>query len=114
MPATPVGHKQLAAGRWFALSPLEQLAHIGSEVDRAIRADGEGRVDRRHHAIDRALELFDMTATDARWRGCRLRELRRAREEFCRLFFSDDVPAGSGESLRAYFLAFALAVRRRA
>ena len=114
MQPNPVAHKELAAGRWFTFSPLEQLAHIGSEVDRAVRADADGRRERRDRAIDRALELFDLTATDARWRGPRLRELRRAREEFCRLFFGDDVPAGSAESLRAYFLRFAMAVRRTA
>jgi len=36
-------HAELAAGRWFDLSLVEQLAHIGSEVDRAIRAWNAGK-----------------------------------------------------------------------
>jgi len=112
-PLTPA-HQSLAAGRWQTLTPLEQLAHIGSEVDRAIQADQLGRLQRREAAIRRALELFDLTASDARWRGPRRRELLRAREEFCRLFFTDDAEAGSAASLRKYFLYFAIAARRAA
>jgi hypothetical protein len=61
----------------------------------------------------RALELFDLTATDARWRGARRREILRAREEFCRLFHATDVAPASAEGLRRYFVAFAVAARRR-
>lgn len=105
------GHESLAAGRWQALEPVEQLAHIGSEVDRAIRARRSGRETRHDAALRRALELFDLTAADERWRGPRRRELLRAREEFCRLFFSDDVPPEAADSLSRYFLYFAIAAR---
>jgi len=29
-------HKQLASGRWFKLSLVEQLANVGSDVERTI------------------------------------------------------------------------------
>ena len=106
------GHRDLAAGRWHTLTLLEQLANLGSEVDRAIRAHDSDRTVRRDEAIRRALELFDLTAADRRWRGLRRREMLRGREEFCRLFFADDAPAGSAASLSAYFLQFAMAARR--
>lgn len=112
MQAKPPGHQGLAAGRWHTLTLLEQLANVGSEVDRAIQAHASGRAARRDAALGRALELFDLTAADARWRGPRRREVLRAREEFCRLFFADDVPAGSAASLSRYFLWFAVAARR--
>lgn len=112
MDTRPPAHPSLTAGRWRGFSLIEQLAHIGSEVDRAIRADHAGRLSRRDAAIDRALELFDLTAGDDRWRGHRRREVLRTREEFCRLFLSEDVPAGSAESLSKSFLYFALAARR--
>lgn len=111
MQTVPHGHQDLAAGRWHTLTLVEQFANIGSEVDRAIRAHHNNRVARRDEAITRALELFDLTAADERWRGPRRRELLRTREEFCRLFFADDVPAGSAESLRKYFLYFGIAAR---
>lgn len=106
------GHVQAAAGRWAHLSLVEQMAHIGSEVERTVRAHESGREDRFESALTRALELFDLTGADHRWRGPRRREILRAREEFCRLFFDPDVPAGSGAGLRRYFLYFAVAARR--
>jgi hypothetical protein len=105
-------HAALAGGRWTELPLVEQLANIGSEADRAIRAHEAGRRERFDLALARALELFDLTAADDRWRGHRRREVLRAREEFCRLFFADDVTGESAAGLRRYFLAFAVAARR--
>ena len=105
------GHANLAAGRWESLSLVEQLANVGSEVDRAIKAHEAGRAERRDAAVNRGLELFDLTAADNRWRGPRRREILRAREEFCALFWGDTEPA-AGASLSRYFLYFAVAARR--
>lgn len=91
----------------------EQLANVGSEVDRAIRSSQSGRVSRFENALDRALELFDLTAADDRWRGPRRREVLRAREEFCRLFFDDDVHPESAQGLSRYFLQFATLARAK-
>lgn len=101
-----------AATRWSALTLMEQLAHVGSEVERAIRAREAGNLSRFDSALARALELFDLTAADPRWGAGRRREILRAREEFCRLFFDEAVPSGSADGLRRYFLAFAVAARR--
>lgn len=90
---------------------VEQLANIGSEVDRAVRAHEAGRNERRDLAVNRTLELFDLTAADDRWRGPRRREVLRAREQFCALFW-DDEPADTAKSLSRYFLHFATAARR--
>jgi hypothetical protein len=102
------------AERWRTLSLVEQMGNVGSEVQRAIRARELGRQDRFDSALARALELFDLTANDPRWRGPRRREILRAREEFCRLFFDPSVPASSAAGLNRYFLAFATAARRQA
>ena len=85
------------------------MGNVGSEVGRAIRAFSSGRTERFDRALARALELFDMTVTDARWTGARRRELCRAREEFCRLFFDQTVDPGSAAGLERYFLHFAFA-----
>ncbi len=106
-------HVGLAAGRWAALSLAEQLANVGTEVDRAIAAWEARRTDRFERALARALELFDLTAGDERWRGPRRREILRAREEFCRLFFDDECAPGAARTLTDYFLRFALLARRR-
>lgn len=106
------GHAGLASGAWSRLTIVEQMANVGSEVERAIRAHESGRTERRDQAIARALELFDLIGADERWRGARRRETRRAREEFCRLFYGDDVRPGEANSLQKYFLQFAVAARQ--
>ena len=106
------GHANLATGRWKSLSLVEQLANVGSEVDRAIKAHEAGRAERRDAAVNRALELFDLTAADQRWRGPKRREILRAREEFCALFWGDTEQPGVAASLSRYFLHFAVAARR--
>jgi hypothetical protein len=111
-PATPPIHSAAAAGGWRELSLMEQLAHVGSEVDRTIRAHQSGNQSRFDFALARALELFDLTATDPRWRHHRRREILRAREEFCRLFFDERVSEASARGLQRYFLAFAVAARK--
>lgn len=106
-------HPELAAGRWKTFELCEQLANVGSEVSRTIRAWKEGRTERFEPALARALELFDLTAQDDRWAGPRRREILRAREEFVRLFFDDEPPtAESVEGLERYFFYFAVLARR--
>lgn len=89
MPVKSPMHKDLAEGRWWELSLYEQLENVGSEVSRALRwktrnpgiAQG---------AIERVLELLDLTLADPRHRRsvARLREIARTREVlvdfFCR------------------------------
>lgn len=75
-------HNNLSFERWQELSLLEQLGNIGSEVSRALKWEGKDEKT-FNGAVDRALELFDLTLQDARWRGARLREIARAREVFC-------------------------------
>jgi len=110
----PPAHPSLAAGRWQTLSLMEQLGNVGSEVERALRAHAQGRHDRFDRALDRALELFDLTATDPRWRLHQRREILRAREQFCRVFYDDRAEPDLANYLSRYFLQFAVAARRAA
>jgi hypothetical protein len=110
---TSPAHPSLAAGRWHTLSLIEQLGNVGSEVDRAIRAHAQQRMDRFERAFDRALELFDLTATDPRWQLHQRREVLRAREQFCRVFFDESAEADLADYLSKYFLQCATAARRQ-
>src|SRR3970040_2441422 len=98
-------HSGLAA-RWGTLTISEQLGNVGSEVARAIRAHSGANIARFESALARALELFDLTAADQRWRGPRRREVLRAREEFCRIIFETgtDTPRDSLARLSRYLL----------
>lgn len=97
-------HQDLAAGRWHKLSLAEQLANIGSEVSRASKWQGRDE-NIFWGAVERTLELFDLTLTDSRWKE-RLREIARVREVFC-----DAVTGGKDyksklQDLDRYFLHF--------
>ena len=60
----PAVHSDLAGGRWHTMPLVTQLANVGSEVDRAIRGHEQGNAQRWARAFARALELFDLTATE--------------------------------------------------
>lgn len=107
-----VFHREAAAGEWFGLSLMAQLGNIGTEVARAARAVEAGNESRAWNALVRALELFDLTIADRRWRGPELRELCRAREVVCDFLAGDNQYASSAASLDRYFLPFAVAANR--
>ena len=103
-------HHDAAAGRWKTFSLFEQMGHIGSEISRARRWQN---IDQRlfDNAVERALELFDLTMEDKRWRGGHLRELARARELFCNAAFKGGLYQCSLEELQSYFDDFAFLVK---
>lgn len=103
-------HAALAAGRWQELTLLEQLANIGSEFGRAARAKEIAHESRFAAALDRCLELFDLTLADERWRG-RRREVARAREVVLDFLVGENDHHTTAEGLDAYFLQFAVAAR---
>ena len=105
-------HAGLASGRWWTLTLAEQLGNAGADVGRAIRARQEGDQERFDAALDRALELLDLTLADPRWNGPRLREIARTREVVCDFLVGDNAYRSTPELLDAYFVAFAVASRR--
>lgn len=103
-------HKELSSGRWNLLSLSEQMGNVGSEVSRARR--WQKKDDKLFQgAVDRALELFDFTIEDPRWRGARLREIARSREIFCDAISGGKEYRSSLEDLDRYFLHFAIAAK---
>lgn len=102
-------HKNLAEGRWHAFSLSEQMGNIGSEVSRAGKQQGK---DARlfQTATDRALELFDLTLEDSRWKG-RLREIGRAREVFCDAISGGKEYGSTLVGMQKYFDYFGIAAR---
>ncbi len=104
-------HPGLSAERWRAISLHEQLGNVGTEVARAARGKSAANDERLSFALDRALELFEFTLRDERWRGPRRREIARAREVVCDFLVGDNEYSSTAASLDAYFLPFALAAR---
>lgn len=60
-------HRDLADGRWWELSLVEQLGHVGSEISRAVQWTSR-KPDLARGAWYRALELLDLTLADPRLR----------------------------------------------
>lgn len=104
-------HKDLANGRWQKLSFAEQMGNIGSEVSRAKKWQGK---DEKifQGAIGRALELFDLTLADPRWKG-RLLEINRAREVFLDAVSGGKEYNSTLEDLDKYFYPFALVAQMK-
>ncbi|HXW06713.1 MAG TPA: hypothetical protein VD833_15865, partial [Vicinamibacterales bacterium] len=86
--------------------------NIGSEVSRAARWSGRND-ELSRGALERALELFDLTLDDPRHRQspARLRELARAREVVADFFAGENQYHSTAAGLQKYFDAYALAVR---
>ena len=106
-------HKEYAAGRWNEFSLLEQLANIGTDVDRAIRWRQRGRKEDSQAAFERALELMYLTIADPKNRK-RLKELLRAKEFFIDFFLFDNTYGFTDEYWINYYYwyGYAAALQR--
>jgi len=105
-----VQHRTLVAGRWFELTLMEQMANVGSEVERAIRRRQEGDTVQYQRAVERALELLELTIDDAKNRK-RLREICRVREVLADYFHGKNQYGYTDKAWHDYFFAFAYAAQ---
>ncbi len=104
-------HGDLAAGRWRRLSLAEQMANIGSEVERALNWQAKDNADYGRRAFERALELMDLTLESVK-DYARLKELARVREAIVDYFVGSNQFGSTEASWRRYFGNFAYAARR--
>jgi hypothetical protein len=91
---------------------VEQLANVGSEVERAISWRERGNPEYSRRAFERALELLDLTLADPKNRG-RRKEPCRCRELLVDYFAGDNQYCSTDEQWRRYFFAFAWATQLR-
>lgn len=107
-------HQEVAAGRWYTLSLVEQLGNIGSEVGRAANWEKKGNIIQRDRALERALDLFAMTLNDDRLKKFpgRLKEICRSREVFIDTFWGKREYLDTPEQIEKYFFQFAVAARK--
>ena len=103
-------HQQLANGRWRQFSLMEQLANIGSEVERTISWRNRNLQNSRL-AFERALELIDLTLADEK-NAKRCKEITRCRELLSDYFVGDNEWKSSDQQWRKYFYSFNYAARR--
>lgn len=100
-------HKELAAGKWNAMSFLEQMGNIGSEISRTIQwSDKDEKLSKE--AFERALELLDMTIGDQKNKN-KLKELCVLREMLADCFYFDNKYNSNHQQWNDYFYTFAYA-----
>jgi len=106
-------HKELADGRWFKLSLIEQLANAGCDIERTIQWKNRGDLELSRKAFERALELLDFTIADPKNRK-RLKEIVRTREALVDHFVYDNEYNTTDELWQKYFFQFnyAAAIQR--
>lgn len=100
-------HTELTDTRWQSFSLVEQLANVGSEVERAIKWSQKGQTDLCTNAVYRGLELLDLTIADPRHRP--LKELTRLREALLDYFVGPNEFGSSDLAWHRYFGAFGMA-----
>lgn len=103
-------HKHLASGAWKKLRLVEQFAHVGSEVERAINWREKGNREYSQMAFERALELLDLTLNSVK-SSVTLKEVARLREALVDSFAGENQYGSSDLLWRHYFNAFTYAAR---
>ena len=111
-PSAAPQHRELAAGRWQTFTLVEQLANVGSEVERALGWAEKGNADYSERALGRALELLGLTIEDPRHRH-RLKELTRLREALHDYFHGENEFFSTPSLWHRYFRAFGMAAALR-
>jgi hypothetical protein len=72
-------HKSLTVENWSTKPYEYQILTIGAEMGRAKNMASKGHTEEARRAIERAMELLDLTIYDFKWSN-KLRELLRFRE----------------------------------
>jgi len=87
--------------KWHKMTLFQQMGNIGSEVFKMIGLNNS------QESFLRVLELIDLTIEDKR-RKEKLFEILRLREVICNFYLNKGVYDVSKESLKKYFIPFAL------
>lgn len=99
-------HQKLAAGSWDKMSLIEQLANVGSEVERAISWKEKGNEKYSKKAFERMLELLALTKNSCKDEA-RLVEVSRVYELLVDYFLGENIFGSTDELWRKYFNSYA-------
>jgi hypothetical protein len=96
--------------KWGSFSLFEQMANVGSEVERALSWEKKENKQYCLLSFERALELLDFTTNVVKIPH-RLKELKRLREVLVDYFVYDNIYGSTPESWHSYFYSFNYAAR---
>ena len=101
-------HSETLRQNWGNYSITYQMGNIGSEVSRSLKWEKANNPARAAKAIDRALELFDLTIAANLHNHARLTEILKAREEFCDYFFGGNSFHTDPAKMQKYYDGFVI------
>ncbi len=100
------------SNRWSNMNIFEQMGNIYSEVGRSFNAKRRGDEAGCQAAIERAIELFDLTTTTLiASKSPKAKEVLRAKETYLKYLYDTSVNTDEINSLDKYFMQFAIAAR---
>lgn len=101
---------------WRKMSLVEQMANIGSEVERAMNWKEKNNQKFSEKAFFRALELFDLTLScftnSQKYTLATKTEVARSKELFADFFWADNQYNSTRESWQKYFKQFNYLARK--
>ncbi len=103
-------HQKLASGNWNNMSLFEQMANIGSEVNRVIIWKNKNNLEYSQKAFVRALELLELSIKNKNNKA-RLKELTRLNELLVDYFWGKNQHSSSDQLWQKYFHCFNYASR---
>lgn len=106
-----IQHSELANGRWAKMSFCEQMANVGSEVERALNRLDKNNPEYSEKALYRALELLDLTI-NSNVKKSYLKELTRIRETLLDFFIGKNTYNQDKDSIKKFFYYFGLSARK--
>lgn len=104
-------HQGLADGGWAKFSLMEQLANVGSEVERTMKSTKKADPVLAEKSLVRALELLDLTIQDPKNRY-RLKEVVRSKELLADYFLGENQYGCTDKIWHKYFEQFTIAANK--
>ncbi len=101
-------HKDLSEGRWYTFSFMDQLANVGTDIERAINWKKRGAAEDSEKALQRGLELLQFTIEDPK-NEKRRKELFRIKEALLDYFYGNNQYGYTDQAWQQYFYCFAYA-----
>jgi len=93
--------------RWFKMSLDEQLANVGTDIDRVIRWRNKGDLVTAQKVFERALTLLHFTISDPKhFKKPTFRELMLIKETLCDYFMGNNTYRSTDELWHNYFYVF--------
>ena len=98
--------------KWFNLTKAQQIGNIGSEIARAAYWENHNDLINRNKALERSLDLLDLTLNDRRWKAG-IKEIARFREVVSAQYCNDEFFNITIKELEEFCINFVIVSARK-